>query len=290
MDIKELRYFCRVYEEQGINKAAKQLFISPQGLSKIIQHLEEEFQAMLFERSQKGMIPTECGTYLYQQSQTLIHQMETIEMGIKKIRDKEQNFEISFSCGVLNLFPFEILDKLKNTYKQVHIYWNEAGNDEVYYKLKKNQIDVAFVIGKVNDPSLYVQEIYQKKLEVIVYEEHPYYHKEKLYIKDLENQPLITLNEKFYSYHSLVQRCLDFGFVPTITLKTMESQLIYRFCEEKLGLGIDVNIHQNRIYEHGLKRIELYDSIPWTISLIVSKERVKEDIIQTLINLFKCQK
>ncbi len=44
MDTKDLRCFCRVYEERGINQAAKQLFISPQGLSRIIAKLEAEYE------------------------------------------------------------------------------------------------------------------------------------------------------------------------------------------------------------------------------------------------------
>ena len=42
MDTKEIRSFRLVYEERSINKAAKQLFITPHGLSRIIHKLEEE--------------------------------------------------------------------------------------------------------------------------------------------------------------------------------------------------------------------------------------------------------
>lgn len=43
MDTKHLEYFRSVYEEKSIHAAAKKLFISPQGLGKIIQNLEAEF-------------------------------------------------------------------------------------------------------------------------------------------------------------------------------------------------------------------------------------------------------
>ena len=58
MDTKDIRCFCRVYEERGINQAAKQLFITPQGLSRIITKLEAELQTTLFERSVRGLCPT----------------------------------------------------------------------------------------------------------------------------------------------------------------------------------------------------------------------------------------
>lgn len=283
MDIKDLRCFCHVYEVQGINKAAKQLFITPQGLSKIIQNLEEEFQMPLFERTSKGMIPTESATYLFQHSQTLMHQMEDITIGMRKLKEKE-HFEIGFSCGVLHLFPFHTLEVLRKQYPDVNISWNEDDNESVLEKLERNQLDAAFVIGNVSYQKFYSKEQYQKNLDVLVYEGHPFYERETLSIEDLEHTPLITMNEKFYSYHSFIQRCQDFGFVPNIVFKTMESQLIYHFCQEKVGLGIDVNIHHD--IEHGLKRISLYDAIPWKVSLVVKRERMQEKIIHTMLELF----
>ncbi len=261
------------------------MFITPQGLSKSIKNLEDELQTPLFERTYKGLIPTESGIYLYNHSQRLIQQMENIKIGIQRIRDREIYFEIGFSCGVLNLFDFDKIDSLKRMYPNVNIIWNEAENNEIIERIQRNQIDVGFVIGEVPFSELYVRKIYEKQFDVLVYEGHPLYDKEKISIKDLKNQPLITLNEKYFSYHSLIQRCHDFDFIPNIIFKTMESQLIYRFCKDKAGLGIDVNIHQNDIIEAGLKRIELYDAIPWKISLVVQKERIYEDMIQALISI-----
>ena len=49
MDTKDLRCFRLVYEERSINQAARHLFITPQGLSRIISRLEEELHTLLFE-------------------------------------------------------------------------------------------------------------------------------------------------------------------------------------------------------------------------------------------------
>lgn len=123
-------------------------------------------------------------------------------------------------------------------------------------------------------------------MNVVVYEGHPFYNRESLSVNDLRGEPLITLNEKYYSYHSLVQRCHDFGFVPSIVIKTMESKIIYRFCKQKVGLGIDVNIHQDEIAMDGLKMIELHDSIPWKISIVIRNDRKEEYAIRSITELF----
>ena len=65
MDTKDLRAFLRVYEEKSVNKAAKQLFITPQGLSRVIHNLETDLGTTLFTRTPGGMLPTDSGVYLY---------------------------------------------------------------------------------------------------------------------------------------------------------------------------------------------------------------------------------
>ncbi len=60
------------------------------------------------------------------------------------------------------------------------------------------------------------------------------------------------MNQKYASYHNLIQRCSDFGFAPNIVISTMESHLIYRFCQEKAGIGIDADIHGESELPEGL--------------------------------------
>lgn len=286
MDIKDLHYFWRVYEEGGINRAAKQLFISPQGLSKVIQKLEEELDAPLFARTQNGMIPTEYGTCLYKHSGTILRKYDEIEADIRRIRTQSRQFRIGFSCGVLNVFPFQKLEVLRERLGSIPIRWDEGEKEEIIQSIEKDEYDAGFVIGPVAEQDLWTRELYSKKPDVIVYEGHPFYDRKELSVKELREERLITLNEKFYSYHSFVQRCRDFDFIPQIVIKTMESQLIYRFCREGLGLGIDVDIHQEELNLKGIKRIPLCDAIPWKIFLVIRRDRLEEEELLQVTDVF----
>ena len=85
---------------------------------------------------------------------------------------------------------------------------------------------------------------------------------------------------------SVNTRCRDFGFTPCIAAKTMESQIIYHLCRQKVGLGIDADIHQDKPMPEGLRMIELRDSIPWKISMIIRSDRVKERAVRGMAELF----
>lgn len=285
MDTKDLRCFFRVYEEQSVNQAAKQLFISPQGLSKIIKSLEEDLGASLFSRTRTGMTPTAAGVYLYEHAVPLTEQLEGIETAIRHMRF--ERFELGFACGVLHVFPFEKLERLQRKLPGVEIHWEEAANQEILERVRKKTIDAGFVVGPIACQELWSQCLYTKKLDAILYEGHPLYEKESVSIKELDGEPLITLNETYHCFHSLLARFRDFGITPSIRVKTMDSFLIYRLCKKHMGIGIDVNIHENEPLPEGLRRLEIRDSIPWQISLAARAERKDETAIRTLAGLFQ---
>ena len=65
MNIKELEYFKTVCQHKSITKAAHALYMTPQGLSKIIKNIESEMGASLLNRTGTGISLTEAGAYLY---------------------------------------------------------------------------------------------------------------------------------------------------------------------------------------------------------------------------------
>lgn len=285
MDTKDIRSFRLVYEERSINRAAKQLFITPQGLSRIIHKLEEELQIVLFERTKGGMVPTECGDYFYAQSQELLYQLEDMKYRLQKMNSRQRKIKIGFACGVLNLVSLKKLNTIQKEMPDVLVQWEELENQEVAEQVNRGLLDIGFIIGAVPGNEIESQVVYEGKMNVLVYPGHPFYGKEKLSIEELKEQPLISLNQKYFSYHSFMQRCGDFGFVPNIIINTMESQLIYRFCNEKLGLGIDADIHKaDRLYPN-IRRVELQDAIPWKVYMIYRKNEQDKSLVERLAHI-----
>lgn len=285
MDTKDIRSFRLVYEERSINRAAKQLFITPQGLSRIIHKLEEELQIVLFERTKGGMVPTECGDYFYAQSQELLYQLEDMKYHLQKMNSRQRKIKIGFACGVLNLVSLKKLNAIQREMPDVSVQWEEMENQEVAEQVNRGLLDIGFIIGTIPGNEVESCVVYEGKMNVLVYPGHPFYKKERLSIEELKEQPLISLNQKYFSYHSFMQRCGDFGFVPNIVINTMESQLIYRFCNEKLGLGIDADIHKtDRLYPD-IRRIELQDAIPWKVSMIYRKKEQDRSLVEQLAQI-----
>lgn len=284
MDTRSIQCFIACYETHSINKAAGVLYITPQGLGKIINKLEEELGAPLFERTRRGLVPTECGSYFYEQSRGLVRQLHTLQMEMKRIVENENKIRVGYSIGIMNIFNIEKIETFQMENSHGYSGWTEGFNDEIIEMVQDGRLDVAFVIGDREPAGILRESLFQKKLSALVYEGHPLFTRKSLVFRDLENEPLILLNEKFWTFHSVVQRCTEAGFLPRIHIKTMESFLIYQFTNRRRGIGIDVNIHPEQLAGRALKPIEIEDSIPWSVNAICRAENRGDPRIRDLVD------
>lgn len=65
VDLRLLRFFIAIFEENNITLAANRCFVSQPSLSAGLKQLEEELGGQLFERSKKGVKPLDSAHYLY---------------------------------------------------------------------------------------------------------------------------------------------------------------------------------------------------------------------------------
>lgn len=272
MDTKDLTCFIKICEEKSINKAASQLYITPQGLSKVVRNLETELETELLRRTAKGVEPTESGLFFYRKCKQLISELIEIKEGIKQIENCNHILKLGYACGISNAIPLEALSSFRKDNSDLTVCLEEGLNDEIREKIIGSELDVGFVVGKTGHAGVVEKKIMTKQLSVLVYEGHRLYGKDVIRIEELENEPLITLNEKFNSYHTLHQVCHEHGFVPDIVVKTMESRMIQKQCKKKVGLGIDVNFESSDYNLDGIHVAAVQDNISWDIYMIYKKE------------------
>ncbi|KMV31381.1 LysR family transcriptional regulator [Photobacterium swingsii] len=78
MDLRLLRFFVAVYEEQNITAAANRCYVSQPSISNAIKQLEEELGVTLFERHKKGVTLTEESHHLYPKAVQLMNEIHAL--------------------------------------------------------------------------------------------------------------------------------------------------------------------------------------------------------------------
>lgn len=263
MDTKHLEYFRIVYEEKSIHAAAKKLFISPQGLGKIIQNLEAEFDTTFFNRTKNGVFPTDSGNLFYEQCVKTCHELQLLHSRMERMEEKHQSLKIGFAAGTLQLFPFNILYPFIENHPKIHIHWCEYSNQTLIQKILSSEIDYGFVVGNTHNSNLTQTLRCICPVVLLVYEGHPLYQEEMISLDMLRNENLILMNESFQIYHDFTDACRIHGFTPKVVAKTMDGGTLYRLCTEKLGLAI-TPLFPFQNYLH-VKAISLAGNYTWKI-------------------------
>ena len=79
MTLQQLKYVIEVADRGSITEAAKSLFIAQPSLSKALSELEAEMGVTIFERSARGVRPTEDGTRFLSYARQVVEQADLLE-------------------------------------------------------------------------------------------------------------------------------------------------------------------------------------------------------------------
>ena len=156
MEIKRLRQFRAIVEVGSLIKAAELLHLTPGALSKSLQHLEDELDQSLFNRSGRKLILNEFGTRLYQQSEELIRCHDQLLRSIdastadSRRQIRLASFEVftthllgqlasqsvfDFDLRVLEMPPDQIGERLLDHSADVGISYAPYPNESLTFKL-----------------------------------------------------------------------------------------------------------------------------------------------------------
>lgn len=290
MDTKELEYFEAVYQERSINQAAKKLFISPQGLGKIIRNLEGEFGTEFFERTKKGMVPTESAHLLHTRSKEIVDKMNCIKEEMNQLQKKDKALRVGCANGVLKVISLNIILEFIQKYPEIHVEWSEYENSLLLSKIYASELEYGFVIGEVDDSAVCQRLVYSGRQVLFVYKEHPYYHADYITLDMLKGEELLIMNEQFHMYHDFMKACRIQGFTPQIRAKVMDGGTLFQLCAQKLGLAVTPEFGGEAYPGDYIRPIPFEGNPSWNIYGTFLKEKENFETIRRFDGYMRLQK
>lgn len=241
MNTKDLKCFLQVCSDGSITKAAKSLFITPQGLSKIIINLEQELKIPLFYRTPNGLNITEYGELLQEKAKHIISELEGIEIYFDNLDNISGQISLASSYGVIAALSPKFLFEFRKRFPNINLKWKEYSDIRAEKAIWDGDADCGLIKGPISHNQLESIKLAFFKPMILIPKNHKLASKKAIQINDLKNEPIILEGSEFKIFHNFMKCCKDAGFIPNIAFETTELSLAHKLCQQGLGLAITVD-------------------------------------------------
>ncbi|MED5611750.1 LysR family transcriptional regulator [Pseudomonas sp. JH-2] len=172
MELRHLRYFQAVAETLNFTRAAERLHIAQPPLSRQIQQLEELLGVELLERGRPLRL-TEAGRFFYEQSGTLLEQLQNICDNTRRIGlGQRQWLGIGFAPSTLYAVLPELIRELRAD-TELELGLQEMTTLQQVEALKSGRIDIGFGRMRFDDPAIHQQVLREDPLVAVLPTRHP---------------------------------------------------------------------------------------------------------------------
>ncbi|WP_445115524.1 LysR family transcriptional regulator [Acinetobacter sp. WZC-1] len=178
--LRPLVIFHQVVQSGSVLRAAKALSLSQPAVTKAIQELESELGATLFNRTNKGVFPSDAGQILAHRVSSLFTELRYLIDDLNSFNNGNSGHIVigSVLSGGEYLIPEAIL-KLKQDNPGIVVSIKIASINELYLSLSKGELDM--VVGRLPRPhspfyskyNFIHQPIYEERLCLVTSTANP---------------------------------------------------------------------------------------------------------------------
>lgn len=286
--MNQLKHFSEVYYYRNISKAAKQLYITQQGLSKSIKNLEAEFKTKLFIRTQQGVVPTAFADSIINNVRTILDEEDSIKKKLDgMMRSQEKIVTVSCSNMMLQVFPIGTQVKIESCAPNAAWIYRERTEKAALEDVLNEKCDFAFISSPLNEQDYRITRILDYPPYCMVHVSSPLARKRVLHLADLEKMALIPFSKQ-WNYHDLLFAFFKREkFNPIYEFLAEDPIHMYTIVNNKLGIGILPSLYINYLpHSQNIKFVPFDEDIPWSLSIITKKSKKTTDIIQMVTKSF----
>lgn len=194
MELRVLRYFLAVAQEESISGAAEYLHLTQPTLSRQLIELEEELGKQLFIRGKRRVTLTEDGVLLRKRAGEIINLVDKMSAEISE-DDSTVGGDIYIGSGETDAIRLvaRTAQCLHSRYPSIRYHLYSGNADDVTERLDKGLLDFGILIEPVDLKKYdYLPIPCQDTWGLLMREDHPLAAKEAITPDDLDGLPLIT--------------------------------------------------------------------------------------------------
>lgn len=193
MEIRTLRYFMAVANEENITRAAEYLHVSQPTLSRQLMELEEEFGETLLIRGKRKVTLTDKGILLRSRAQEIL---DLVDKTVSDMSDDSKHIggTIHFGAGETDgvRLIMKTAAELQADHPDIHYNFFSGDATSVVDHLDKGLIDFGLVFGSYDRNKYYIMDLpYEDSWCVLMRSDDPLSEKDSITADDLIDKPLI---------------------------------------------------------------------------------------------------
>ncbi|HCB0628603.1 LysR family transcriptional regulator [Klebsiella variicola] len=204
LDIRLLRAFAVVAEENNISRAAQRLFISQPPLTRHIRHLEAQLGVTLFQRHSKGLILTDAGREVLEMIRPLLALQERTLAALSQLSaHSPQPLRLGLTTAFEQGIFAAVESALSDHTRTLHI--TRHASPALAQQVRKGKLDAALVALPLNTEGLHLHPLpYQEPLIAALPASWPEAASPALTLRALNHRPLFWFkrerNPDFFDY------------------------------------------------------------------------------------------
>ena len=181
MTLDQLRVFIAVAERQHVTKAAEALHLAQSAVSAHIAALEERHEARLFERAGRGIRLTEAGATFLVEAKAVLAQVDRAELVLAEISGlRRGRLQLQASETIASYWLPARLVAFRRANPNLVVTLAIGNSSEAIESVLAGRVEIGFVEGAVDDPTLTVTDLAQDQLVVVVAPDHPWAGRERV--------------------------------------------------------------------------------------------------------------
>ena len=284
MNTNDLKYYLAICQERSFAQAAKNLYLTQQGVGKIIKRLEDEFGVPLIVRTPSGIEPTECGYLLEKRARYILDYLESMEQEFQEIVWADQGqIRLASAYGILNSLSADCLWNFKKHYG-MDLQYTENPDVHVETLVSKGSANIGFAVQPVDDVRFEKIPLTKHKLYAIVNAVHPLSQKTTLEYADLDQENLIIENSEFKLHQFIRKKCETNQVEPNIVFETSGLILCHKMVRQNKGISITVDYMLEDAFYENVVAIPFQDEeATWEPCIILKKGTALSHNMQTFI-------
>lgn len=282
MNIRQLKYFLTIAEEEQITTAAKKLNICQPPLSQQLKLLEDELGVKLLERGSRKVRLTDAGKLLKNKAEQIL---QLTEATYKELRDFSKGLNGTLSIGTVSssgtLFTPKKIQSFNEKYPGINFEIWEGNTYRILEILNSGLIEIGIVRTPFNSENF--QSILLKREPMIaVYSGNK--QKNVYLVNDLINEPIII----YRRFEKIILEVFSkAGFEPRIICKTDDARTALLWADSGIGTTLVPKSAFNLIKSNNLNYSIIEETALETeLAAIWMKDRYLSTIARSFLELF----